>query len=104
MGGDNFWILWGGGEDTAVMRDIEIMRGPPVPPTRENPVYLCRSLLEEQIELVLTVCHESKMEEAVSQVAWELGPWELDLNWVVVKVTIEQVSSLTGQPNELSRN
>ena len=35
MAGDNFWILWGG--DTAVMRgDIELMGGPPVPPTREN--------------------------------------------------------------------
>ena len=38
-GGDNFWILWG---DTAVMRgDIELMGGPPVPPTRENPVTGC---------------------------------------------------------------
>ena len=34
-GGDNFWILWG---DTAVMRgNIELMGGPPSPPTRENP-------------------------------------------------------------------
>ena len=33
--GDNFKILWG---DTAVMRgDIELMGGPPSPPTRENP-------------------------------------------------------------------
>ena len=33
-GDDNFWILWG---DTAVMRgDIELIGGPPSPPTRET--------------------------------------------------------------------
>ena len=41
MGGGTIFRFYGG--DTAVMRgDIELMgRIPPVPPTRENPIYCC---------------------------------------------------------------
>ena len=33
-GGGNFWILWG---HSCYEGDIELIGGPPSPPTRENP-------------------------------------------------------------------